>query len=71
MRNTQYLGRNFRIGLKQRQIQKEHRDDGDDVVQDADSNVHLLIVIMAHDDYEGNNNGGNDGDNNDGVTEHN
>ena len=71
LRNTQYLGRNFRIGLKQRQIQKEHRDDGDDVVQDADSNVHLLIVIMSHDDYEGNNNGGNDGDNNDGVTEHN
>ena len=32
LRNTQYLGRNFRIGLKQRQIQREHSDDGDDVV---------------------------------------
>ena len=71
LRNTQYLGRNFKIELKQRQLQREHGDDGDYVVQDADSNVHLLIVIMSHDDYEGNNNGGNDGDNNDGVTEHN
>lgn len=64
LRNTQYLGRNFRIGLKQRQKQREHNDD-------ADSNVHLLIVIISHDDYEGNDNGGNDGNNNHGAAEDN
>ena len=69
LRNTQYLGRNFKIELKQRQLQREHGDDGDYVVQDGDSNVHLLIVIMSHDDYDGNDNGRNDGDNNDGAAE--
>ena len=47
LRNTQYLERNLRIELRQRQIQKEHSDDRDDVVQDVDSNVHLLTVIMS------------------------
>ena len=31
----------------------------------------FIFWLWSHDDYEGNNNGGNDGDNNDGVTEHN
>lgn len=71
LRNTQYLGRNFKIELKQRQLQREHGDDGDYVVQDADSNVHLLILIISLDNYEGNDNGGYDGDNNDGAAEDN